>query len=72
VVTTAISDEDAATFGRLLEELPSPVLVYCRSGMRSTALWALSQAGKISVEDIVEAAGTAGYDLNPFLPRLAR
>ena len=35
-----------ATFGRLLEELPSPVLVYCRSGMRSTALWALSQAGR--------------------------
>ena len=72
VVTTAISDEDAATFGRLLEELPSPVLVYCRSGMRSTALWALSQAGKSPVKDIVEAAAMAGYDLRPFLPRLAQ
>jgi sulfide:quinone oxidoreductase len=72
VVTTAISDEDAATFGRLLDELPSPVLVYCRSGMRSTALWALSQAGKIPVKDIVEAAAMAGYDLRPFLPRLAQ
>ena len=72
VVTTAISDEDAATFGRLLDELPSPVLVYCRSGMRSTALWALSQAGKLPVEDIVEAAAMAGYDLRPFLPRLAQ
>ena len=72
VVTTAISDEDAATFGRLLDELPSPVLVYCRSGMRSAALWALSQAGKLPVEDIVEAAAMAGYDLRPFLPRLAQ
>ena len=72
VVTTAISDEDAAAFGRLLDELPSPVLVYCRSGMRSTALWALSQAGKIPVKDIVEAAAMAGYDLRPFLPRLAQ
>jgi sulfide:quinone oxidoreductase len=72
VVTTAISDEDAATFGRLLDELPSPVLVYCRSGMRSTALWALSQAGKIPVKDIVEAAAMAGYDLRPFVPRLAQ
>ena len=72
VVATAIGDEDAATFGRLLDELPSPVLVYCRSGMRSTALWALSQAGKLPVEDIVEAAAMAGYDLRPFLPRLAQ
>jgi len=72
VVATSISDEDAATFGRLLEELPSPVLVYCRSGMRSTVLWALSEAGKLPVEDIVEAAAMAGYDLKPFLPRLAR
>ena len=72
VVTTAISDEDAATFGRLLEELPQPVLAYCRSGMRSTALWALSQAGLLPVEHIVEAAAIAGYDLRPFLPRLAQ
>jgi sulfide:quinone oxidoreductase len=68
----AISDEDAATFGKLLDELPKPVLVYCRSGMRSTALWALSQAGTLSAEDIVEAAAMAGYDLKPFLPRLMR
>ena len=72
VVPTAISDADAATFGKLLDELPTPVLVYCRSGMRSTALWALSQAGKLPVEDIVEAAAMAGYDLKPFLPRLVR
>ena len=72
VVATAISDEDGATFGRLLDELPSPVLVYCRSGMRSTALWALSQAGQLPVEDILEAAAMAGYDLRPFLPRLAQ
>ncbi len=72
VVPTAISDADAATFGKLLDELPNPVLIYCRSGLRSTALWALSQAGKLPVEDIVEAAAMAGYDLKPFLPRLVR
>ena len=72
VVPTAISDADAETFGKLLNELPKPVLVYCRSGMRSTALWALSQAGTLPVEDIVEAAAMAGYDLKPFLPRLVR
>ena len=72
VVPTSISDEDAVTFGRLLEELPNPVLVYCRSGMRSTALWALSQAGKQPAEEIVEKAAMAGYDLKPLLPRLVR
>ena len=72
VVPTAISDADAVTFGKLLDELPKPVLVYCRSGMRSTALWALSQAGTLPVKDIVEAAAMAGYDLQPLLPRLVR
>ncbi len=72
VVTTSISDEDAVTFGKLLEELPKPLLVYCRSGLRSTALWALSQSGKLPVEDIVKTAATAGYDIKPFLLRLVR
>ena len=72
VVMTAISDADAEAFGKLLDELPKPVLVYCRSGMRSATLWALSQAGTLPVEEIVEAAAMAGYDLKPFLPRLVR
>ncbi len=72
VVPTSISDDDAATFGKLLDELPKPLLIYCRSGLRSTALWALSQTGKLPAEDIVETAAMAGYDLTPFLPRLAR
>ena len=72
VVMTAISDADAEAFGKLLDELPKPVLVYCRSGMRSTTLWALSQAGTLPVEEIVEAAAMAGYDLKPFLSRLVR
>lgn len=72
VVPAHISDEDAVIFGQLLDELPKPLLVYCRSGMRSTALWALSQAGKVPAEDLVEAAAAAGYDLKPLLPRLAK
>jgi len=72
VVPAAISDADAETFGKLVDELPKPVLAYCRTGMRSTALWALSQAGNLPVKDIVEAAAMAGYDLKPLLPRLAR
>jgi sulfide:quinone oxidoreductase len=72
VVPTAISDSDAATFGRIVDELPKPALAFCRTGMRSSALWALNQAGKLSVEDIVETASKAGYDLRPLMPRLAK
>jgi uncharacterized protein (TIGR01244 family) len=43
-----------------------PVLAYCRSGTRSTLLWALAeaQAGK-SPDALAAAAAAAGYDLSP-------
>lgn len=41
-----------------------PVLAYCRSGTRSTTLWALSQAGKQDAQEIIDAAAGAGYDIS--------
>ena len=48
------------------------ILAYCRSGTRSTHLWALTQArgGSETIETIVESAAAAGYDLNPLRPAL--
>lgn len=43
VVTGQLTDEDAAAFRRLMDELPKPVLAYCRSGTRSGQLWARAQ-----------------------------
>ena len=40
------------------------VLAYCRSGTRSTTLWAMSQAGQMSGQEIIDAAQVAGYDLS--------
>lgn len=40
------SPEEIAAFGRLLDELPRPILAFCRSGARSTRLYmAATQAG---------------------------
>jgi len=39
-----ITPADAARFGQLLDDLPGPVLAYCRSGNRATSLFQL--AGK--------------------------
>lgn len=42
------------------------VLAYCRSGTRSTNLWALAQAsGGASADSLTRAAANAGYDLSP-------
>lgn len=41
-----------------------PAFAYCRSGNRSTILWALAQAGKRPEREILEIAARAGYDLS--------
>lgn len=38
------SPEEAAALAAMLAELPRPVLLFCRSGARSTRLYALSQS----------------------------
>lgn len=42
-----------------------PVLLFCRSGMRSAAAWALAsvRSGRLTVEEAVEAGAGAGFDL---------
>ena len=40
-----------------------PVLAYCRSGTRSSVVWALSQAGRQPADAIIAAAAKAGYEL---------
>jgi uncharacterized protein (TIGR01244 family) len=54
-----------------LDQAGGAVLAYCRSGTRSTNLWALAQAttGE-DAEALVEAASGAGYDLGGLLPSL--
>lgn len=43
-----------------------PVLAYCRSGTRSTLLWALARAkAGESPEELTSAAAQAGYDTAP-------
>jgi uncharacterized protein (TIGR01244 family) len=47
-----------------LEASEGPVFCYCRSGTRSTTLWALSQAGKLPADRIIAEAAAAGYDMS--------
>ncbi|HEY1605367.1 MAG TPA: TIGR01244 family sulfur transferase [Allosphingosinicella sp.] len=48
-----------------------PALAFCRSGTRSTYLWALARARQGEAADaILRAAAEAGFDLRPILPYL--
>ncbi len=55
-----------------LDESAGPVLCYCRSGTRSTTLWALSQAGRLPADEIISAAGNAGYDVSHLAAHLSK
>jgi sulfide:quinone oxidoreductase len=66
-----VTDAQGIAFGQLVDELPQPILAYCRTGMRSTTLWALSQAAVYTpFAHIVENATKAGYDLKAMQRRL--
>ncbi|CDF85541.1 hypothetical protein PKB_4216 [Pseudomonas knackmussii B13] len=72
VVSGAIDEAAVAAFATALAERPGPLLAYCRSGMRSASLWALSQADRRPLEQILAATTRAGFDLSTLHWRLHR
>lgn len=69
-VSGQVTDEQGVAFGLLLDELPKPVLAYCRTGMRSITMWALSQAPHQTAPQLLETAAQAGYDLKGVVRRI--
>jgi uncharacterized protein (TIGR01244 family) len=54
-----------------LESAEGKILAYCRSGTRSTLLWALAEAKTgADPETLSATAAEAGYDLSPIRPLL--
>lgn len=71
VTAPAITDADIDTFHKLLAELPSPVLAYCRTGTRCSLLWGYRQIQNgSSVAEVKTASARAGVDLTNFEARL--
>jgi uncharacterized protein (TIGR01244 family) len=51
--------------------LPAPALAFCRSGTRSTFLWALARgAAGDEPAAIAAKAANAGYDVSPLMPMI--
>ena len=66
VTHAGFSEGQVTALAKALEETSGPVLAYCRSGTRSTLLWALAQASRgADPEVLAEQAAGAGYDIAP-------
>lgn len=65
IVSGQVTPEAVERQGEALANASGKTLLYCRSGMRSCMLWALSQRDELSREAILSTAASAGYDLSP-------
>ena len=67
-----VSAEMVAQTKAALAQSSGPVFAFCRSGTRSTTLWALSQAGEQDAGEIISQAAEAGYDMSHLAGHLSR
>ena len=66
----SMTDKDIDNFSVAYKNSNGPVLAYCGSGMRSTALWALAEVTSSDVDEVLNTARDAGYDLTELHPML--
>ncbi|ART80204.1 TIGR01244 family sulfur transferase [Oceanisphaera avium] len=70
-----LSQAQVSDFAELLrqaEQQQRKVLAFCRSGMRSISLWALTQAQHTPSSQLIQQAKAAGYDLSGLTSELNR
>lgn len=69
VTHAGFSEPQVVAMAKALDGAQGPVLAYCRSGTRSTLLWALSEASQGGDPDaLTNMAAKAGYDVSPVRP----
>lgn len=65
-IIRGIGPGDVEAMQEAIEAAEGKVLAYCRSGTRSTLAWALARREQgASVDEVREAAASAGVDLAP-------
>ena len=66
IALPALTDVHVSAMCESLDRAAGPVLAYCRSGNRSTLLWALAQAKSgMDPDEVTSAAAVAGFDVSP-------
>lgn len=65
--------EQVEAMGEALNAAGGPALAFCRSGTRSTFVWALARGAQgDDPATLTDKAAQAGYDISPIAPLLAR
>lgn len=69
VTHSGFSEPQVKAMADALDAAQGGVLAYCRSGTRSTLLWALAEASQGGDPDaLTNMAAKAGYDVSPIRP----
>lgn len=72
ITSGVVTPADLKAFNAALNEMPRPILAYCRTGTRCTMLWTIAQYGQLAPEEIQTLTGKAGYDMSGILQQLSR
>jgi len=72
IVTSAITSENISDFRAALEQMPKPLLAYCRTGTRCTMMWSMAVFDDLPAQDILQHTSKAGYDMSGLLRQLAQ
>lgn len=70
VVGGALTAENVSLQSQIMAEANGPVFAYCASGNRCSIVWALTQAGKQSADDLISTPAKFGYNLEHLRPML--
>lgn len=70
VVASRIGADDVEQFREALRDLPKPIYAFCRTGTRSTLLWALANTDTLTADERIRMAAAHGYDISAFRPLL--
>lgn len=72
IIGGAFTEGALSEFRAALDEMPKPILAYCRSGTRCTMLWSIVEYGRLDGTEIIERAAKAGYDMSGLIAQLSR
>lgn len=72
VQPAGLTEQNQTDFKDALSQAPGPMLAFCRTGTRSTTLWAHAVAGEMSANTIISTAANAGYDLSKIKSKLEK
>jgi uncharacterized protein (TIGR01244 family) len=65
ITAESLSSADVDAFAAVLQQAPTPVVAHCRSGTRSTLLWALARLREgVDAPALIAAAARHGIDIS--------